>query len=283
MKCNLFLKDMRWNLFLLLLKICIYCVARKELLGLAEQLLDTICKCALSLRYKAVAQRLRPSRCQSEQWNFSWQVRSTTMTFSLPVNYFIYSKRVPVSRQSLQFWIFSPMCKKSANPLESTRLAWEQQGRVIPDWGHGSHVSEDSWSSRPRERKKWIWKLKMKKMYPYLTWLGWCSPWGNWEDLSLAHKTWYSACDASGPPGKGGLFLSFWLLFWGADIYSWLLPVPHTPKSRCIWTLRHLEPHALERDSHRHLLSGHTAASWFSIYTLGAPTSGAPSHVMYWS
>lgn len=166
MKCNLFLKDMRWNLFLLLLKICIYCVARKELLGLAEQLLDTICKCALSLRYKAVAQQLRPSRCQSEQWNFSWQVRSTTMTFSLPVNYFIYSKRV---------------------------LAGEL--------------------------------------------LGWHSPWRNWESLSLAHKTWYSACDVSGPVGKGGLFLPFWLLFWGADIYPWLLPVPHTPQSRCIWTL----------------------------------------------
>lgn len=213
MKCNLFLKDMRWNLFLLLLKICIYCVARKELLGLAEQLLDTICKCALSLRYKAVAQQLRPSRCQSEQWNFSWQVRSTTMTFSLPVNYFIYSKRV---------------------------LAGEL--------------------------------------------LGWHSPWRNWESLSLAHKTWYSACDVSGPVGKGGLFLPFWLLFWGADIYPWLLPVPHTPQSRCIWTHRHLEhPHALERDAHGLLLPGHTAASWFSIYTLGAPTSGAPSHVMYWS
>lgn len=44
-----------------------------------------------------------------------------------------------------------------------------------------------------------------------------------------AHKTWYSACDASDPLGKGGLFLPFWLLFWGTDIYPWLLPVPHTP------------------------------------------------------
>lgn len=154
MKRNLFLKDMRWNLFLLLLKICIYCVARKELLGLAEQLLNTICKCALSLRYKAVAQWLWPFRCQSEQWNFSWQVWSTAMTFSLPVNYFIYSERVPVSRQMLQSWISPPLCKKSANPLESIRLAWEQQGRVTPAWGLGSHVSDDSSSWRPQERKK---------------------------------------------------------------------------------------------------------------------------------
>lgn len=37
---------------MLLLKICIYCVARKELLSLAEKLLQVICKTALSLRYK---------------------------------------------------------------------------------------------------------------------------------------------------------------------------------------------------------------------------------------
>lgn len=33
-------------------------MARKELLGLAEQLLQVICQCALSLRYKAVSHGL---------------------------------------------------------------------------------------------------------------------------------------------------------------------------------------------------------------------------------
>lgn len=33
-------------------------MARKELLGLAEQLLQLICKCALSLRFKAVSHGL---------------------------------------------------------------------------------------------------------------------------------------------------------------------------------------------------------------------------------
>lgn len=149
------------NLFLLLLKICIYCVARKELLGLAYQLLKVMWKCAFSLRCKAgslglwfdhaqVTSETARGKSGVQLWHFpsQWVVSATKKEFLLPGGYYSHQ--------------YALLCKRNTSCVRQVQTHWKKSGSK-------AGLSRLRTEAGVWVRKTGVYGFRSKKEYSHLT------------------------------------------------------------------------------------------------------------------